>query len=306
MTLLLLLLFGAADAQAQNLVQNPGFDGSLSGWTPAPGMIFWDQLMGNSAPGSAGFFISSASPTGTNAFVAYQCIPATGGNTYDIRGSFRYASGSSAIPIGSLYVSSSRIPGASTSSSSLRHSRRVAEYRPANEWLTGNYPGGLVPPAGTAALRLILSVFTSDGRQHAGLVRRHPSRPDQRVLHGRTLPRGRHPRRRADRRPGAAGSAKPRPADSPATAASPRPRRRSPSTLPRPNPPPRATSGSSLATSRSHGFQHHVRGGTDAGQQRHRPARPDGRHRRFRGTAGGYDRRPDPRRQRVLRVAAKG
>lgn len=49
----LLLLLEASDARAQNLVQNPGFDGGLTGWTTAPGPpVGWDAFVGNNAPGS--------------------------------------------------------------------------------------------------------------------------------------------------------------------------------------------------------------------------------------------------------------
>ena len=158
-TLLSILLLGAANAQAQNLVQNPGFDGGFGGWTTAGGMNFWDGMMGNAAPGSAGSFVFSP-PGGTNAFVVYQCVPATSGNTYDVEGSFRFSSGSTVVPIGSMYVTFFADPMCAMSIGGASSFQTNGGMAPAYTWLTAKYPGGLTPPAGTAAVRVNLAVFT--------------------------------------------------------------------------------------------------------------------------------------------------
>jgi hypothetical protein len=163
-TLLSLLVLGAADAQAQNLVQNPGFDGGLGSWTIAPGPhpIGWDAFVGNSAPGSATIDMTSP-PSGTNAFVVYQCVPAAGATRYDVGGSFRYSGGSTAVPIGSVYVTFFSDPGCVTQLAGSSSFQMSGGSPPADTWLTVNYLGGLTTPPGTATVRVALLLFTFTG-----------------------------------------------------------------------------------------------------------------------------------------------
>ena len=62
---LLVIVFGVAGVQAQNLIQNPGFTSGLPPWTALTGMNFtasWDGNQGNAAAGSA--FVNLTSSTG--------------------------------------------------------------------------------------------------------------------------------------------------------------------------------------------------------------------------------------------------
>ena len=56
-------LCAALDVQAQNLIQNPGFTGDLSGWTIVPSgayTVAWDGAQGGSAPGSVSLDLPSS------------------------------------------------------------------------------------------------------------------------------------------------------------------------------------------------------------------------------------------------------
>lgn len=166
----LLLLLGAVDVQAQNIVQNPGFTTDLSSWTILPGpnyTVAWDGAMENSAPGSASVDLTSSSGF-TDLFFLKQCAPATGSTTYDVGGSFRYPGGVATTPIGGLVVSffsdaacTAPLGGSSGFGLSSLSS-------PADTWLTTNHAGGLTTPAGTGAVLVYLRFTTTEAGPASG------------------------------------------------------------------------------------------------------------------------------------------
>ena len=93
-------------ARAQTLIQNPGFDAGLNLWTVAPSAfatVSWDVTQGNAALGAVSVDVpATGSPV--DLFVVSQCVPAKGGTTYDVGGSFRYPSSVGAPPVGSVLV----------------------------------------------------------------------------------------------------------------------------------------------------------------------------------------------------------
>jgi hypothetical protein len=74
----------AAPAATQNLLQNPGFDTNLAGWTlvPGTGSIDWNALDsdGNASSGSARLVTPSADGSTTNSI--QQCVAVAGGADY--------------------------------------------------------------------------------------------------------------------------------------------------------------------------------------------------------------------------------
>jgi hypothetical protein len=74
----------AAPAAAQNLLQNPGFDTDLGGWTlvPGSGSIAWNALDadGKASSGSARLVTPSAEGSTTNSI--HQCVAVAGGAGY--------------------------------------------------------------------------------------------------------------------------------------------------------------------------------------------------------------------------------
>jgi hypothetical protein len=155
----LFFIVGVLDAQAQNLVQNPGFTFDLSGWTipPGPQTVTWDGAQGSSAPGSV--FLS---PTSSGSvFVLTQCIPAAASTAYDVGGSFRYPSSVTTTPVGSVLLYYYSDPGCSTGQLALSNSLQLSGGgSPADTWLTQNYPRGVTTPAGTVAVKVHLWFFT--------------------------------------------------------------------------------------------------------------------------------------------------
>jgi len=153
----LLFLVGVLDAQAQNLVQNPGFNSDLNGWTiPFGSTATWDGAQGSSAPGSV--FLS---PTSSGSvFVLTQCIPAAASTAYDVGGSFRYPSSVTTVPVGSVLVYYFSDAGCTTQFSGSNSFQMSGGGSPADTWLTQNYPRGLTTPAGTVAVKIHLYFFT--------------------------------------------------------------------------------------------------------------------------------------------------
>ena len=153
-----LLLVGVLEAQAQNLVQNPGFASDLSGWTipPGPQTVTWDGTQGNSAPGSV-----YLGPTSSGSvFVLTQCIPAVASTAYDVGGSFRYPSSVTTTPVGSVFVYFYSDPGCTTQLPPSNSLQLSGGGSPADTWLTQSYPRGLTTPALTVAVKVHLWVFT--------------------------------------------------------------------------------------------------------------------------------------------------
>ena len=74
----------SASLSAQNLIANPGFDGSLAGWTIVLGSASWSALdcCGNPGSGSASL---TAGPGATGpAYVLSDCVAVTPGASYDL------------------------------------------------------------------------------------------------------------------------------------------------------------------------------------------------------------------------------
>jgi hypothetical protein len=148
----LLLLVGVLDARAQNLVQNPGFDSNLNGWSVGPGT--WDGAQGNSAPGSV--FLSPTTSSGV--FVLTQCIPVASSTAYDVGGSFRFPSSVTTTPAGSVLVYFYTDLGCTNQlpfSDSIQMSGGAS---PADTWLTASR--GLITHPGTVAVKIHLYFFT--------------------------------------------------------------------------------------------------------------------------------------------------
>lgn len=81
---LLFLLAAATPATAENLLANPHFDGSLAGWTAAPGAAWSSADVAGSA-GSGSASGSNSSPEGDLAVLQVsQCVPVTSGDIYDV------------------------------------------------------------------------------------------------------------------------------------------------------------------------------------------------------------------------------
>ncbi len=97
----LLLLVGVLEAQAQNLVQNPGFTSDLSGWTPISSpsyTVAWDGAFGFNAPGSASFDLPS-SLNNMNFYFLHQCVPVAASTAYAVGGNCGIPAGAKAISL---------------------------------------------------------------------------------------------------------------------------------------------------------------------------------------------------------------
>jgi uncharacterized repeat protein (TIGR01451 family) len=159
--LLLVLLF-VLEAQAQNVIQNPGFTGGLTNWTPLAGgnsTIGWDGSMGNAAPGSAVFTVTSPA-SATDFYVLKQCVPVSGSRAYDVSGSGRYSSGSSVVPDLSLVFSYYSDAACATPVGGSDGFGLTFSATPADAWVTSNYPNGLTTPSGAHSALLYLRITT--------------------------------------------------------------------------------------------------------------------------------------------------
>lgn len=158
----LLLLCGALEAQAQNLIQNPGFTGDLSGWTVVPSgayTVAWDGAQGDSAPGSVSLDLPSSAGS-FDAFFLQQCIPVTPATAYDVGGSFRFPSGVATVPVGNMFFQYFANPDCTAQVGGTDGFGLSGGASPADTWLTANYPNGLTTPAAAAAVRLTLRFTT--------------------------------------------------------------------------------------------------------------------------------------------------
>lgn len=73
---LLVLMFTAGQAFAQNLLFNPGFDSDISNWSPAgPASIAWSMLDSNGSPGSGSVQLTNASAFANDGGTVQQCLP---------------------------------------------------------------------------------------------------------------------------------------------------------------------------------------------------------------------------------------
>src|SRR5262245_37908465 len=158
---LLLLVLGAPDLRAQNIVANPGFTGGLSPWNTfsAPGYtVGWDGVEGNAAPGALSFDMPS-SPGTTEIYLAGQCIPAAASTLYDVGGSFRYPSSVGTVPRGGIVVQAFSDAPCTASMGASGFGLSFGS-TPADTWVSENYVKGYTTPAGTVAIRVLLRVNT--------------------------------------------------------------------------------------------------------------------------------------------------
>jgi hypothetical protein len=156
----LFLLCSALEAQAQNLVQNPGFTSDLSNWTIVPGgtyTVAWDGAMGSIAPGSASLDLASGP---TDVFLLHQCVPAVASTLYTVGGSFRYPSGLTTVPVGGLVVQYYSDPSCTTPIGGLDGFGLSSSGTPADTWVTATYAPGLTTPVGAVAARINLRFST--------------------------------------------------------------------------------------------------------------------------------------------------
>lgn len=99
------LLLGRAPAAAQNLLANPDFSGSLTGWNVLANgsfTVLHDPAVGYTAPGS--LQILTAGTTTVSLAVADQCVPVVGGARYDALALFRPTGGLAGVLRGSVRV----------------------------------------------------------------------------------------------------------------------------------------------------------------------------------------------------------
>jgi len=159
---LLLVLLGGLDAQAQNVIQNPGFTGGLSSWTPGspgPYTVGWDGSMGNAAPGSAHVIVTSPSSS-VNFFPLKQCVPASGSTAYGASGSARYPTGVSVVPILAVLFYYYSDTACATQLSQSDSFEMTVSSTPANTWETQTFQNLLTTPAGTHSVLVNLWLST--------------------------------------------------------------------------------------------------------------------------------------------------
>jgi hypothetical protein len=159
----LLLLVGVLEAQAQNLVQNPGFTSDLSGWTPISSpnyTVAWDGAFGVNAPGSASFDLPS-SLSNMNFYFLHQCVPVAASTAYDVGGTFLYPGAVETIPASGFVLSPYSTPDSTGPALGGFDFGLSYTTSPPNTWLTTTYPRGLITPAGTASVRLLLRFTTT-------------------------------------------------------------------------------------------------------------------------------------------------
>ena len=160
-----LLLLGVLDAQAQNLIQNPGFTGGLSNWTIIPGgnyTVGWDGTVGNAALGAAQ--VTLTSPSTTDFLALKQCVPVSGSTVYDVSGSGRYPSGVSVVPDLALLFSYFTDAACTTSAGgSVDSLQLTGSTTPADTWATSNFLQGITTPSGAhfALLRLRFTTLSA-------------------------------------------------------------------------------------------------------------------------------------------------
>jgi hypothetical protein len=158
----LVFLCAALDGQAQNLIQNPGFTGDLSGWTIVPSPTYavaWDGAQGSSGPGSVSLDLP-ASAGSADAFFLQQCIPVAPSTTYDLGGSFRYPGSVATVPVGNLFFQYFANPACTDQLLVADGFGLSGGGSPADTWLTADYPKGLTTPPGTVSARLNLRFTT--------------------------------------------------------------------------------------------------------------------------------------------------
>ncbi len=135
------LLAFAGTSTAQNILVNPHFDSSVSGWSfTTPGTFTWDSsLDASSSPTSGSARLANMSPVGYGTSFAAQCVAVTGGSKYDVSVQIRVPSGQ--VDTGYAMLLVGFLDGASCSGS-----------------FVGSLPTPHVTPATTDAWVLVQSV----------------------------------------------------------------------------------------------------------------------------------------------------
>jgi hypothetical protein len=163
-TLLLLVFFCTAlDVQAQNLVQNPGFTGDLSGWTIVPSPTYavaWDGTQGSSTLGSASIDLPSSAGSFDSYFLQ-QCVPVAPSTLYDLGASFRFPGSVTTVPVGGLIFHYFSDPSCTAMTGAVVNGFGLSGgASPADTWLTANYSKGVLTPPLAVAARISLRFTT--------------------------------------------------------------------------------------------------------------------------------------------------
>jgi hypothetical protein len=166
-----LLVVGAVDVQAQNLVVNPGFTGGLGSWTTLPASnytVSWDSIQGNTAAGSAAVSLTVAAMN-TDAFFLSQCVPALASKSYDVIGSFRYPAGGGTTPTGILTLQAFSDLGCTSSAGGPSNLAISTLSTAVNTWATQTYLAGFTTSATTTAVKILLHFRTPDSGLASGV-----------------------------------------------------------------------------------------------------------------------------------------
>jgi len=93
-SIIILGIFLAMPAAAQNILQNPGFDSDVSGWVNPYGFtVVWDSRDANDSPGSGSAFATNTVGNGGSSGMLSQCFPVSPDKMINFSGKIYQPSG---------------------------------------------------------------------------------------------------------------------------------------------------------------------------------------------------------------------
>lgn len=158
-------LWTAASALAQNLLPNPGFNTSISGWNPnySGGItLAWNGLDAKGSSGSGSLQITNTTPVDNFGFNVFGiCVAVTAGQSYHEGASFRLPGGQAQ---GGLFALTTQFYSSSDCTTGYLSSADSPVLEPATDaWQRLDTQPIVVPPGAVAAFALIGFRKVGDG-----------------------------------------------------------------------------------------------------------------------------------------------